>query len=66
MACSGEESPCAQASPSYTCARVTESQPASEARISVRDTEKYPDELTTARSEENIVPARFHDAQRQT
>ena len=63
---SGEDSPCAQASPTDTCAHDVGSQPASEVRISPREAERYPDELPSARRGENAVPAHSQSGQRHT
>ena len=57
---SGEEIPCAQASPRGTCVRGADYQPESEVRISPREAERYPDELPLARREENAESARSH------
>uniref|UniRef100_M4BFS8 Chromo domain-containing protein n=1 Tax=Hyaloperonospora arabidopsidis (strain Emoy2) TaxID=559515 RepID=M4BFS8_HYAAE len=62
---SGEEIPCAQASPRDTCARRADYQPESEVRISPREVERYSDELPLARREENAVPARSQAEQKQ-
>ena len=62
---SGEEIPCAQASPRDTCVRGADYQPESEARISPRKAERYPDELPLARSEENAESARSQAEQTQ-
>ena len=61
----GEESPCDKAPPIYTCACAAGSQLASEARISPREAERYPDELPLARREENAVSARSRADQKQ-
>ena len=61
-ASSGKESPCAQASPTYTCARGAASQPASEVRLSPRDIKRYPDYPPPACRKENFVPARSQAA----
>ena len=62
---SGEEIPCAQASPRDTCARGADYQPESEVRISPREAEIYPEELPLARREENAVSARSQAEQTQ-
>ena len=62
---SGEEIPCAQASPRDTCGRGADYKSESEARISPREAERYPDELPPARREENAVSARSQAEQKQ-
>ena len=63
---SGEEIPCAQASPSDTCVRGADYQPESEVWLSTREAEIYPDELPSARRGENAVPANSQAGQRRT
>ena len=65
-ASSDEESPCDQSFSTYTGARDAGSQSASEAQISPREAEIYPDELPSARRGENAVPANSQAGQRRT
>ena len=50
--------------PTYTCTRGADSQPASEARISPCNTERYPYKLPPARREGNVMPDRSQAAQK--
>ena len=63
---SGEESPCAQSSPTDTCAHDISFQPAFKIWIPPRKAERYPDELPSARSEDNAVSAHSQVGQRDT
>ena len=54
-ASSGESSPCAQASPTDTCARDVGSQPTPVVPISPHEDKRYPDDIPSSRREENAI-----------